>query len=256
MRQACLALAVTLLMISAGSAQPSPPRTRVLVELFTSEGCSSCPPADDLLRRLIRDQPLDGIEIIALSEHVDYWDHLGWRDPFSSSLFTRRQEEYLDRFDGNGMYTPQIVIDGRFQTVGSNAPVIRAMLIEAAKAPKAVIDLHVASAEAGSVAVRVDVRELPADVRRDIDVIVAVAESGLVSDVKRGENASRKLAHDAVVRTLETIGTLARDAAAGTLSATLKTSPRWNRDGVRLVAFLQHRRTRQVVGVSAAVAPR
>ena len=243
------------MMDGLSSQAPPPSRARVVVELFTSEGCSSCPPADDLLRRLIHEQPVAGVEVIALSEHVDYWDHLGWRDSFSSSQFTRRQEGYLDRFDGNGMYTPQVVIDGRFQTVGSNWTAIRSMLADAARAPKAVVDLTAQSVP-GALAIRVDVRDLPADApRRDVDVLLAVVEGALTSDVTRGENARRRLEHDAVVRKLETIGTLPRDARAGSFSATVKTSPRWTPAGIRVVAFLQHRQTRQILGASPTSSP-
>src|SRR5882724_13421492 len=128
-------------LATVAMAQAPPAATPVLVELFTSEGCSSCPPADLLLQRLQKTQPLKGIQVISLSEHVDYWNQLGWTDPFSSSFFSERQRRYAETFRGDGVYTPQMVVDGRAQLVGSDSQTALRAIAEAAKARKASVVL-------------------------------------------------------------------------------------------------------------------
>src|SRR5215468_9246058 len=125
-------------------AQPADKRTPVIVELFTSEGCSSCPPADEVLARLEREQPVAGAEIIALGEHVDYWNQIGWTDPFSSRSFSERQGAYAETFRLDGAYTPEMVVDGRVEFVGSDWNKAVAAITQAASAPKADVQITLA----------------------------------------------------------------------------------------------------------------
>ena len=127
--------------VPGASNTPETPSTPVLVELFTSEGCSSCPPADALLSRIGQTQPVRGADIIALEEHVDYWDRLGWKDPFSSEAATDRQGDYGAAFGGSQVYTPQMIVDGRTEFVGSSDPDALRAIRTASQAPKPAVRL-------------------------------------------------------------------------------------------------------------------
>src|SRR5262249_53559615 len=140
--------------------EPGGERVPVLVELFTSEGCSSCPPADVLLMQLDQLQPIAGAEVIALSEHVDYWNYLGWADPYSSSTFSRRQEEYSDAFGGDKVYTPQMVVDGQREFVGSRVSEAKETIAKAAKTAKAKVSLTAMQPSAEGVSIKVDIDNL------------------------------------------------------------------------------------------------
>lgn len=227
-------------------------RVPVLAELFTSEGCSSCPPADDLLRRLLKEQPVDGVEVIALSQHVDYWNRLGWRDPFSSALFTERQSDYSRAMGTAQIYTPQLVVNGTIEAIGNDAHAVTAALARGAALPRA--HLVVSSQPAGGgLAVTVVISAVPVATGSErIEVIVAVAEDGLVSEVSRGENARRRLRHDAVVRTLAPIGSLLPGRQAGVFERVMVSPDRSRGGTLRLVAFLQDSKTRRVLGVATS----
>ena len=137
MSSVCLAVFSGLTSFASDSAQPVP----IVVELFTSEGCSSCPPADSLLRKLDSSQPIAGAHLIVLEEHVDYWDDLGWKDPFSSHEFTLRQSAYAERLKVRAPYTPQMVIDGNFEVLGSDARRLQAVLDSSRSLPTVAVRL-------------------------------------------------------------------------------------------------------------------
>jgi hypothetical protein len=214
----------------------STPRTPVLVELFTSEGCSSCPSADNALARLAQRQPVEGVELIALGFHVDYWDYIGWKDPYGAPEYGDRQRRYVLDGDDNRLYTPQMIVDGAHGFVGGEDEA-RAQAALAAKRPKVPLRLT-ARVEGDTVVVRVLTETAPA---KGLELWAALAEDGLSSDVKRGENAGRKLSHAAVVRTLATLPA-PKAAEGGFVSeARLKLSPGWKREKLRAVAVLQAR---------------
>ncbi len=227
--------------------------TPVLVELFTSEGCSSCPPADALLMRFEAEQPVPGAQIIGLSEHVDYWDGLGWSDPFSSTAFTERQEVYRRALGEPVNYTPQIVVDGRTALVGSLEADARRAIAQAAASPKAEIRLQWVGAMASDVlTIRTRIGSLPA--LRDgviAELWLAVTETGLATNVLRGENARRRLRHTAVTRRLERVEefpALMQRPYEADIAVPLK--PNWNRDQLRVVGFIQEAASRNVLGVA------
>ncbi len=228
-------------------------RTPVLVELFTSEGCSSCPPADDLLIQLDKEQPVLNAEIIAISEHVDYWNRLGWADPFSSAAFSERQNQYARAFGTNQIYTPQMVVDGRTEFVGSQRGKARREITQAAKAPKATVALVKDSADPHDdvIAMHVRVGQLPRITSNDTgEVWLAITEGGLSTDVRRGENARRTLQHTGVVRRMELLRALeAGDAEGFAAEFTVILAPEWKRQNLRAVVFIQERVSRRVLGV-------
>lgn len=226
------------------------PPTLVVVELFTSEGCSSCPPADTLLQRLVASPPVEGVQIVALGEHVDYWDQQGWRDRFSSASLTNRQRVYSQAFNTDNIYTPQMVVDGRSGFVGSDAAAARRAIAQAATAPRGTvrIEIDAVTNSARAMAVSITALDLPKPGRGDRDeIILAVTEDRLTSDVRRGENKGHVLAHAAVVRQLRAIG----DATGQPVRSEIAIDPAWNRDNVTVVAFVQELRSRRIVAVSA-----
>jgi hypothetical protein len=224
----------------------------VVVELFTSEGCSSCPPADAFLAKLEREQPIPNAQIVAIEEHVDYWNDLGWMDPFSAKEWSLRQEEYATSFGNRGVYTPQIVVDGRTELVGSRADQARKTIESEAMRAKAQVSV---SPKPGSKAqeeeITVSVGALPAGDAPE--VWLAITEAGLHSNVTRGENAGEDLHHASVLRTLRKIGVAdANKEVSFSKQITVPLDSSWNRGNLRTVVFVQGKKSHQILGAGIA----
>ena len=222
--------ALTLAAGVHGAAPRNPtPTTPIVVELFTSEGCSSCPSADRALATLAALQPIAGVEIVPLSFHVDYWNYLGWRDPFSSAANSERQRRYAT--DGR-IYTPQMIVDGQDAFVGDYDDAIAAAT-RRARATHVSVPLTVKRLDDHTV----EVTSAPVD---GAEVWIAVSESGLSVEVPRGENEGRTLAHTGVVRRLM--------RADGTQRIALE--PAWKQSSLTMVAFAQRPGQGEIIGVS------
>ena len=253
------AVGIGAVCLPHASALQDEPGTPVLVELFTSEGCSSCPPADELLIRLDAQQPVPGADIIVVSEHVDYWNGLGWRDPFSSMKFTQRQEHYRRALGQPANYTPQMVVDGQAELIGSLGAAARQAIAQAATRPKAIVSIQlIGPAAPDGVALQIRVKQLPSlPDGESADLWIAVTERGLATDVLRGENARRRLRHTAVARRLERVEPLPAvmpETYDTTIRAALE--PTWDRNRLRVVAFIQESASRRVIGAAhASLAP-
>jgi len=230
-------------------------RTPVIVELFTSEGCSSCPPADANLARLEEKQPVGSAEIIALEEHVDYWNNLGWADPFSGAEWTARQQSYAETFRNGSVYTPQMVVDGKTEFVGSREREARQTIEQASRQSKAAVIISADGNEAaGSRKFNVQVGQLPAAAAGDTaEVWLAVTETQLHSNVTRGENAGEDLHHAAVVRALRRLGSAALNKDVSFAEETnVSVNPSWKRENLRVVIFVQEKNSRRILGAGAA----
>ena len=214
-----------------------------VVELFTSEGCSSCPPADALLAELVQDAREHGRPIYCLAFQVDYWNRLGWTDPYSDPAFSRRQNDYAQAFKSDQVYTPQMIVNGTDAFVGSDRTRSRKSIDAALKRPtKTLLKLSEAKADAGAVVLAYEASSAP----KGAVVNVAVVERGLVSKVSRGENADRTLRHENVVRVFRTIRL--DDAAKG--SVELKLPADQVRKNSSAIAYVQEGGAGAVLGAS------
>lgn len=250
----CIFSLVLVPQIAAQSPAAEAARKTVIVELFTSEGCSTCPPADALLQKLQEQQLVAGAEVIALEEHVDYWNHLGWSDPYSSPEWTQRQLAYSEFFKTQA-FTPQMVVDGEQQFVGSSEGDAAREIENAAR--RVETDVAIGSGTAGAKGewqFTVTVGTLGENAKRDVaEVWLAVTEDGLQSSVSRGENSGHLLHHAATLRSLHKIGVADPNKAAASFTADphVKFDSHWNQDNLRVVVFVQEKKNREILGAAS-----
>lgn len=232
--------AIATLALTTRATPPKLGPTPVIVELFTSQGCSSCPPADALIHEITSDPGLRG-RVIPLAFHVDYWDRLGWRDPFSSAEWSQRQVRYARTMHIASAYTPQAIVNGFTQLVGSNRGALNGAIERASN-----------RATQGSIklALRLDhdalVAGITATVPSSDEILLAITEGGLTTRIEHGENAGRTVINDAIVRRL---------VRAKVGETRIPLDPRWR--NVDAVAFLQNRDTLAIDAAdSASLTPR
>lgn len=234
-----------------GPASDGARRTPVLVELFTSEGCSSCTPADALLEKLDKSQPVGSADLVVLSEHVDYWNDIGWKDPYSSHQFSVRQGDYALRFNLESPYTPQMIVDGDMELVGSDerrAIQVIKNTIKTAKLPVVLSSIH----REGDKTLAVHIEAGPSDAsgrRAPAQVWIALADNSVQSSVRGGENSGRTLKHVAVVRNLTLVGTV-DNAGMFSKDVTVNSENTDPRD-LRIIAIVQERGVGRVLGVGS-----
>ena len=223
-------------------AAPVASRKTVVVELFTSEGCSSCPPADELLGCLRQEESQRGLEIIPLGFHVDYWNSQGWNDRFSSADYSLRQQKYAERFRIEGPYTPQMVVDGDQEFVGNDASRARQVIAQAASRP-ALASVEIAGSSGGNLDIRVT-----APSKVTADVFLAISEDNLSTMVRAGENNGRELHHWGVVRKLERVGQLRQGSFAKTVA--LKFEKDWKGKDLHVTVFVQEPNEGAILGAA------
>ncbi len=216
-------------------------QTPVVVELFTSEGCSSCPPADALLVQLTQKTP-PGVALILLGEHVDYWNHDGWSDRFSSSQLTQRQNDYERHLHVADAYTPQMVVDGHLQFVGNDVAALKHNLELAAAQPKsAQVSLQWEAGNHLKIAVQ-------APEKTHAHVFLAITEDGLTTAISGGENSGRTLQHAAVVRELRELGSVKNGSFEKTVE--VARHPGWSAANLKVAVLVQDSDGGPIVGAA------
>ena len=240
---AALLLAATAPHAPSTTSAPVP----VVIELFTSEGCSSCPPADALLQKFDK-QPYSSAELIVLSEHVDYWNHIGWTDPYSAHTYSERQSSYGDRLHLDSVYTPQMIVDGTTEFVGSSSQEAEKAFERATSAAKIPVHINNVRLEGNLLKARIETGTLPAQSAK-ADVIFVIALNHAESQVAAGENSGRRLTHVAVVRALVKAGSIPSGQSFAQ-DVSLKLDKAIDPSLLRVIAFVQEPGPGRILGAA------
>jgi hypothetical protein len=247
---ALLVMASVAMFATAQTANPTKIPSPVLVELFTSEGCSSCPPADNWLQQLEVRQPIAGAQLIVMSEHVDYWDHDGWRDPYSLAQLTDRQRAYVKALGLSTPYTPQAIVNGKSELRLSEPKQINQVLMKEASTGQVPVSVSAFSVEGGaSPLLRAHIDAGAGQEKRSADIFAAVALDHAESQVARGENAGRHLIHVAVVQELVKVGRLEKGRVFNQ-DVEIKLRPNTNPRNLRLIVFVQEPGNGRILGAA------
>lgn len=217
-----------------GTMVKEPAKGIAVVELFTSEGCSSCPPADRVLLKIAAENK----EVYVLSYHVDYWDHLGWKDPFSQPLFTERQRQYAKQFNLESIYTPQVVINGAEELVGSDEQRLRSSLLRSGTLPS--FNLSAERKNAATINLTYELK-----ITEPMKVQIALIQPKAVNEIKRGENSGRTLHHVNVVRLLKTL-----DANSASSSVVVNVPASLQDKAFEILLFTQAKNNNQIRAAS------
>jgi hypothetical protein len=249
------AISLALLAVSLESHAASPnapinatPSSVAIVELFTSEGCSSCPPADSLLQQINLKQTEAGQLVVGISEHVTYWNNLGWKDPYSSPVFTDRQHVYASRLSPEGSYTPQMVLNGRDQFVGSDGPALERALRDDAR--RGHFALHIISSAPASDGIDVKFA-FAGNPSKPLDIIAVVSDDTDRSNVLRGENGGRQLQHVSVARSMGRVATVKTDGEQS-VHVSLPEGILAGAPGHHLILFAQEPHQGAILGAATA----
>jgi hypothetical protein len=248
-----LVLSTLLLSLWWASAQArgqdSPTLVPIVIELFTSEGCSSCPPADLLLQKLDKNQPIPGAQLIVLSEHVTYWDHDGWKDPNSSPPLTDRQSSYESALGSDTAYTPQMIVDGTHELHLRNSKETQDVLMTAARTAKLPVRIGDVAFDSSTPLLRTHIEAGGNEGKHNADVYLVIALDHVESEVLRGENGGKHLVHVAVVQQLTKIGKLEKGKAFAK-DVQLKLKPGTDPKNLRLIAFIQEPGPGELLGAA------